>query len=108
MVECEEVQKVGKVDIDLIAQRDHAGKPNRAMRCPFHHASCDGARLRNEGEIAAFRHAGGKARIELDSRRDDAEAIGADEAKPETACRLLAGGCERAWTMSQSGGDDDS
>jgi len=33
------------VDVRLIADRDHGGKPDRALRRPFHHAGDDGARL---------------------------------------------------------------
>ena len=74
---------------------------------PFEQARHDGARLRDQGEIADRRHARGKAGIEVRARRQDAEAIGADEPEAGRTSRLLAGVGKRTFSVSKPGGDDD-
>jgi hypothetical protein len=63
--------------------------------------------VRDQGEIAGRGHPAGKAGIEVGARRQDTEAVGADEPEAGRTCRLLAGGRERAFSVSKPGGDDD-
>ena len=56
-IEREEIEQVAEIDIDLVAERDHRRKTDPVRRRPFDQARGDGAGLRDQGEIAAGRHA---------------------------------------------------
>ena len=77
-IDGEIVEQIAEIDIDLVAERDHRRESDRAFRGPFDQARGDGSGLRDQGEVAALRHARGKAGIELHRRNEDAEAVGAD------------------------------
>ncbi len=64
MIHREMVEQIGKVDVDLIADRDDAGEAHAALRRPIDHAGRDRARLRDQREIARLRHVRGKTGIE--------------------------------------------
>src|SRR5262249_26552166 len=67
----------------------------------------DGAGLRNEGELAGGRHAGGETGVELGAGRQDAKAIWADEPQSSGTRRLLASIGERAFSVSKPRGGYD-
>ncbi len=106
-VEREEVEQVAEIDVDLVAERDDRRKADLARRRPFDQARRDGARLRDQRDIAGRRRVRGEARIELGARRQHAEAIGTDEPQAGGARRLLGGFGQRPRTMAQPRGDDD-
>ena len=106
-IQRKEIEQVAEIDVDLVSQRDGCGETD-AVRCrPFDQACRDGARLRHEGEVAKWRHAGCETGIELCARRQDAETVWADEPEAGRAGCLLAGVGERAGSMAKPGGDDD-
>ena len=84
-VEREEVEQIAEIDVDLVAQRDDRRETDAVRRRPFDQARGDGAGLRDQREVAGRRHAGGEAGIELGARRQDAEAVRADE--PQAGAR---------------------
>ena len=42
-VEREKIEKIAQIHIDLVAERDHGGKPNRPLCRPIHEPRCDRA-----------------------------------------------------------------
>jgi hypothetical protein len=44
-VQREVVKQIGDIDVELVADRNNSGETHRALRCPIHHASGNGARL---------------------------------------------------------------
>ena len=106
----EVIEKVGKIDVDAVADRDYRGKSNSLRRRPFDQSRSNGAGLGDKREIAGRRHRGRKARVELDPRHQHTQAIGADKAHP---CRArnrpaLIGKRAGAVTEPRSENDADS
>ena len=77
-VQREVIEQIGDIDVELIANRDDAGKTNGPLCRPVHHARGNGAGLRDQRQISRGRHMRGKARIEADTRHHDAQTIRAD------------------------------
>ena len=48
----EEIEQVGEINVDAVAERNHGRKSDAANRGPLHQPGGDGARLRNQREIA--------------------------------------------------------
>ncbi len=48
----EVVEAIAEIDVDLVAEGDDGGEADTALRRPFDEPRRDGARLRDEGEIA--------------------------------------------------------
>ena len=89
-IDGEIVEQIAEIDIDLVSERNHRRETDRAFRGPFDQARRDGSGLRDQGEVAALRHARGKAGIELHRRNENAEAVGADEPQARCAGRASA------------------
>ena len=101
------VQEVGDVDVELIADRHDAGKADRALRRPIHHARGDGARLRDQRQISLGGHVRGKARIEAGAGHHDAEAVRADQPHAVFLRGLFRLVRQRARTMAEPCADDE-
>ena len=79
-VERKVVEQVAKIDVELIAERNHRGEADAPACRPFDKPGGDGARLRHQREIAALRAARGKAGVEMGARNHHAETVGTDDA----------------------------
>ena len=64
----EVIEQIGEVDIDAVADRNNRRESDLVGRAPFHQPRRDSARLRDQRQVAAARHGGGKAGIELGAR----------------------------------------
>ena len=51
-VQREVIEQIGDIDIELVADRHDAGKADRALRRPVHHARGNGAGLRDQRQIS--------------------------------------------------------
>ena len=103
----EQVEQIAEIDVDLIADRNHRGEADRALRRPFDHAGDDGAGLRDDGEIALLRHPRREARVELRRRHQHAEAVRADQPQAGGARGAVRRFGERSRAVTEAGGDDD-
>jgi hypothetical protein len=106
-IQSKEIQEIAEIDIDLVANREDGGESNRAARRPFDHSCNDRAGLRDDGEVAMLRHAGGKARIQSRRGHQHAEAIRADESQARGPCRAFSSLRERAGSVTKPRCDDD-
>lgn len=52
----EVIEKVGKIDVDTVADRDYRGKSDSLGRRPFDQSRSNGAGLGDKREIAGRRH----------------------------------------------------
>src|SRR5271154_4153994 len=105
-IEREVIEAIAEVDVNLVAERNDAGKADLIMVSPFDERRADRARLRNDGEIARARGLGEKARVETCARRENADAIGSDDAQPSRAGDASKVFSQRTLAMAKSGRDD--
>ena len=106
-IQREVIEQIGDIDIELIADRNDAGKADGALCRPVHHARGNGTGLRDQRQISRGRHMRGKARIEADARHHDAQAIRADQPHAVFLRRPLRCLRWRTRTMPEPGADDD-
>jgi hypothetical protein len=102
-----EVEAVGEIHIDLVAERHDRGESHLPLRRPFDEPCGNGAGLGQKREVARLRGAGREAGVQLGERGHDAEAVGAHEPKSMAAgrkSRLLA---ERTWPVAHARGHDN-
>ncbi len=107
IIEREMIQAIAKIHIDLVADRDNAGKANLSMIGPFDQRGDDCARLRDDREIARARGLGEEARIEARAGRKDADTVGPNDAQsagPGCASHVF---CQRTLAMAEPGRNDD-
>ena len=71
----EEVQKIAKIHVGLLAQRDEMRKADVAGARPVQHRRHQRAGLRNEGQFAGSGIQVRETRIEADMRRQRADAV---------------------------------
>ena len=81
-VQREQVKQIAYINVDLVADRNNGRKADRPPRRPFDHSRRDGARLRDDRDIALLRHVSGEARIQFRGWHQHAEAIGTDQPQP--------------------------
>ena len=106
-IQREVIEQIGDIDIELVADRDDAGKANGTLRRPIHHAGGNGAGLRDQRQISRSRHVRGKARIETDAGHHDAEAIRPDQPHAVFLRGPLRRIRHRARTLAEPGTDND-
>ncbi len=104
----EEIQQIGQIDVDTVADGHHGGKPNVANRRPFHQSGRNRAGLRDQRKVPRSRHRCGETRIEFGARHQHAEAIGSNEAHSGCMRGFLAFLGERAGSMAETRGEDDA
>jgi len=87
------------------------GETDAAGIGPIQHGCDDGARLRDEGQVAALWRTTGEARVEADTGDDDAETVRPDDTQlPGFRChreRLAALETQTFATFPESRRDDD-
>ena len=106
-IQREVIEQIGDIDIELVADRDNAGKTDGPLCRPIHHARGNGAGLRDQRQISRGRHMRGKARIETDAGHHDAQAIRADQPHAVFLRGPLRRIRQRARTVTEPGADDD-
>ena len=106
-IQREVIEQIGDIDVELVADRNDAGKADGALRRPIHHARGDGAGLRDQRQISRRRHMRGKARIETDAGHHDAEAIRTDQPHAVFLRGPLRRVRQRTRTVAEPGTDDD-
>ena len=106
-IEREVIEQIGDIDIELVADRNDAGKADGALRRPVHHAGGNGAGLRDQRQISRRRHVRGKARIEADAGHHDAQAIRPDQPHAVFSRGPLRRIRQRARTVAEPGTDND-
>ena len=104
----EVIKQIGNIDVELVADGNDSGKSHPALRRPIHHASGNGARLRDQRQISRTRHVRGETCIEGYAGHHDAKTIGPDQ--PHSIFMRGAFGRlrQRARTVAEPGGDDES
>ena len=106
-IQREVIEQIGDIDIELVADRNDAGKADGPLRRPVHHARGDGAGLRDQRQISRRRHMRGKARVETDAGHHDAQAIRTDQPHAVFLRGPLRRIRQRTRTMAEPGADDD-
>ena len=106
-IQREVIEQIGDIDIELVADRDNAGKANGPLCRPVHHARGNGAGLRDQRQISRRRHMRGKARIETDARHHDSQAIRADQPHAIFLRGPLRCIRHRTLTVAKPGADND-
>jgi hypothetical protein len=107
VIEREMIEAIAEVDVNLVAERNDAGKADPIVVGPFDERRDDRTRLRNDGEIARARGLGKEARVETRARRENADAIGSDDAQAAGAGDISQLFGQRTLAMAKSGRDDD-
>ena len=79
-IERVDIEHVGEIDIRLVAERGHAGEADLMLGAPRDNRAEHRRRLRNHRQIAGQNRLGGEAGVEFEARRDQAVAIGSEQA----------------------------
>ena len=107
VIECEIVEQIGDIDIELVADRNDPRKSDRSFRAPIDHRGRDRAGLRNQGQRPRHGLTRGEARIQRNGGEHHAEAVRPYNPHLAGTRRLLDRFRERARAVSKSGRDDD-
>ncbi len=85
------IEQVAEVDVGHVAHRDNVREADAMCMRPVDEPRHERTGLREKGGVAFVRHALGEARIDADSRQDQAEAVGADNPQAIRLSRLECG-----------------
>jgi hypothetical protein len=106
-IQGKEVQKIADIHVDHVAERRDRREPHIPDLGPFDHSGHDGARLRDQREVAGLWHAGREACIEHGAGREHADAVWTDEPQAPGAGCFCARVSERARPMAQARRNDN-
>jgi hypothetical protein len=104
------IEDFAEIDIRRAAQRDDAGKADAVAGCPVENRRADGARLRNQRQMADVGVDAGKSGVEAEIRANDAETVRAKQADPVAAGDLHHLALERGTRVTglgKAGSDHD-
>ena len=101
-VDGEIVEQIAEIDIDLVSERDHRRKTNRRLAAHSTKPAAMAPDCEIKREVAAPRHACGKAGIELHWRDEYPETIGTDEPDARCAGRAFGGFGKRACAVTET------
>ena len=79
-IERVDIEHVGEIDIGLMAKRGHAGEADLVLGASGDNRAEHRRRLRNHRQVARQNRLGGEAGVEFEARRDQAVAIGPEQA----------------------------
>ena len=88
------VQHVAEVHVGVLAQRDEVREADGSGARPVEHRGHQRARLRNEGQLAGRGIGVREAGIQADVRRQQADAVGAQDAQ-----QVRAGGVQHGFLL---------
>ena len=109
-IEREIVEQVAEIDVDHVAERDHAREADRAIGGPVEHRRHHRSRLRHEREVSRSRRQVREAGVDAVRRRHESDAVGAHDAHAARACRVEHRALERGPlgpALAKPGGEDD-
>jgi hypothetical protein len=104
------VEDLPEIDVGGAPQRDDAGKADAVAGGPVENGRADGARLRNQRQIADVRVHAGKSGIQAKVRTNDPQAVRAEQADSVAAGDLHHLAFERSPRvpcLGKAGRDDD-
>jgi hypothetical protein len=86
----EVVDEVAEVHVERVPDRHEVRESDPALQRPVEHRRAQRARLRDERDVTVLGECRREARVQVDARDDDAEAVGAEDPHPVEACAHLA------------------